>query len=497
MIFLSQHILTLTLFTPLLGIIPLILLPQKREKEMRVSSLILSLIPLGLSLMMFHFHQGTGELEFQSIVPWLKGYKVYYRVGVDGLSLPLIVLTSLLMPLVLLQSWKEIQSRVREFLFFLHLLQTGMIGVFVSVDLFLFYVFWEATLIPMYFLIGIWGGPRRIYSAIKFVLYTLLGSLLMLAGILYLYFAGNQTFNILELYDLSLPLRTQAILFAAFAFAFAIKIPLFPFHTWLPDAHVEAPTGGSVFLAAILLKMGTYGFLRLAMPLFPEATAKAIPILLVLSTIGIVYGALVSMVQQDIKKLVAFTSVSHLGFVMLGLSSLTPEGVAGAALQMINHGISTGCLFLLVGMLYERRHTRKIDDFGGLASVTPVYALLFLMVGLSSIALPGTNGFVGEFLILLGTFRTHPVFASVAAIGVVFGAVTILWMVQRVFFGPVTHEANKDLPDLSTREVVTLLPLVVLIFWIGLAPGFLLKKMEKSVVQFTERVSLHGKIITD
>lgn len=486
------HPLSWILFSPLLGLIPLFLLPQGKEKLMRVSAFLSTLIPLALSLLLFCKFQGTGDFEFQEIVPWLKGYKVYYRVGVDGFSLPLIVLTALLMPLVVLSSWVEIEKNVRGFLFFLLVLETGIFGVFASLDLFLFYVFWEAQLIPMYFLIGGWGGPRRIYAAIKFVLYTMVGSLLMLAAILYLYFAGGHSFNLTDLCQLTLPGHIQIWLFAAFALAFAIKVPLFPFHTWLPDAHVEAPTGGSVILAGVLLKMGAYGFIRFAMPLFPLAAQTALPLLFVLATIGVVYGSLVSLVQRDLKKLVAFTSVAHMGFVVLGIASLTPQGVAGAGLQMINHGISTGALFLLVGMIYHRRHTREIEAFGGLASVMPVYTTVFLIVTLSSIALPGTNGFVGEFLILLGAFKARPLYATIASSGVVFGAVTMLWMVKRIFFGPVNREENKGLRDLSLREIALMTPLLLLIFLIGIAPGFLLGKMEKSVTKFIDRVS-YGK----
>jgi NADH-quinone oxidoreductase subunit M len=412
---------------------------------------------------------------------------------VDGFSVPLIVLTALLVPLVILQSWRDHEGKIRGFLGFLLVLETGLIGVFCALDLFLFYVFWEAMLVPMYFLIGGWGGERRVYAAIKFVLYTMVGSLLMLAAILYLYTAAG-SFNLSDLYGLRLPAVAQMFLFGAFALAFAIKVPLFPFHTWLPDAHVEAPTGGSVLLAGVLLKMGTYGFVRFAMPLFPEASAAFAPAIAVLAVIGVIYGSLVAMVQPDLKKLVAYTSVAHLGFVVLGIVSLTPQGVMGATLQMINHGISTGALFLLVGMIYERRHTREIDAFGGLASPMPLYATLFLIVTVSSIALPATNGFIGEFLILMGSFKANAVTASLAATGVVFGAAAMLWMVKKVFFGPVTREENRSLADLSFREVAVLLPLVVLIFWIGVGPGFLTKKMEKSVTKFIERTQWQPSI---
>jgi NADH-quinone oxidoreductase subunit M len=487
------YLLSLTIFSPLLGLIPLALIPRAREAAIRWAAFLASLVPLALSLVLFVRFRGTGEFEFQEIAPWLQGFKVDYRLGVDGFSVPLIVLTALLVPLVILQSWKDHSGKIRGFLSFLLVLETGLIGVFCALDLFLFYVFWEAMLVPMYFLIGGWGGERRIYAAIKFVLYTMVGSLLMLAAILYLYAAAG-SFNLSDLYALNLPVKDQMFLFAAFALAFAIKVPLFPFHTWLPDAHVEAPTGGSVLLAGVLLKMGTYGFVRFAMPLFPQASAALAPAIAVLAVIGVVYGSLVAMVQPDLKKLVAYTSVAHLGFVMLGLMSLTPQGVMGASIQMINHGISTGALFLLVGMIYERRHTREIAAFGGLAAPMPLYAVLFLVVTLSSIALPATNGFVGEFLILLGSFKANPVTASLAATGVVFGAAVMLWMVKKVFFGPVTLEENRALADLSLREVAVLVPLIVLIFWIGTGPGFLTKKMEKSVAKFIERAEWQPSI---
>lgn len=486
-----SHLLSFTIFSPLLGLVALTLVPRGREGAMRVVALLVSLIPLILSVVLFSRFRGTGDFEFQEIVPWLQGYKVDYRLGVDGFSVPLIVLTALLVPLVILQSWNDYAGKVRGFLVFLLVLETGLIGVFSALDLFLFYVFWEAMLVPMYFLIGGWGGERRIYAAVKFFLYTMVGSLLMLAAILYLYVAGGNTFNLTELYALQLPERAQFFCFGAFALAFAIKVPIFPFHTWLPDAHVEAPTGGSVLLAGVLLKMGTYGFLRFAMPLFPEASAAFAPAIAILAVIGIIYGSLVSMVQPDLKKLVAYTSVAHLGFVILGIMSGTTQGVMGASLQMINHGISTGALFLLVGMIYERRHTRQIAAFGGLATPMPLYTVLFLLVTVSSIGLPATNGFVGEFLILMGSFKANPVTAALAATGVIFGAIAMLWMVKKVFFGPVVHEENKTLSDLSFREVAVMLPLIVLIFWIGVAPGFLTRKMEKSVDRFVDRVA-HG-----
>jgi NADH-quinone oxidoreductase subunit M len=420
-------------------------------------------------------------------------------VGVDGISLLLIVLTTFLMPLTLLAAWDSIRTRSREFVICMLFLESGMVGVFAAIDLFLFYVFWEATLIPMYFLIGVWGGPRRIYAAVKFILYTMAGSLLMLVAILALYFlnrqaTGEASFNLFQLLQLELPLSTQRWLFLAFFLAFAIKVPLFPFHTWLPDAHVEAPTPGSVILAAVLLKMGTYGFVRFCLPLFPQASIDATSIVVLLAVVGIIYGALMALVQTDIKKLVAYSSVSHLGFVMLGIFAFNYQGLDGAVLQMVNHGLSTGALFLLVGMLYDRRHTRSIADFGGLAKVMPIFAAFFLVVALSSIGLPGLNGFVGEFLVLVGAFRVMPIFAGIATLGVILAAVYMLWMYQRVMFGEVAHAENKQLTDLNLREIVVLAPIVLVIVWIGIYPQPFLKRLEASTSSLVERLAPVGKI---
>ena len=411
-------------------------------------------------------------------------------MGIDGFSLLLIMLTTFLTPLCVLATWDDIQHRVKEFMVCLLALMSGMIGVFVSLDLFLFYVFWEVMLIPMYLLIGVWGNPaRRVYAAIKFFLFTMFGSLLMLVAILVLYFhygktTGTYTFDLLKLYGVSIPFNMQFWMFLAFGLAFAIKVPMFPFHTWLPDAHTEAPTVGSVILAAVLLKMGTYGFLRFNMPLFPEAAHYFVPLFSILALIGIVYGALVSMMQKDLKRLIAFSSVSHLGFVMLGLFTFTMPGVQGGIIQMINHGLSTGALFLIVGMIYERRHTRMIAEFGGLCTPMPVFAIIFMIVTLSSIGLPGLNGFVGEFLILLGTFQANKVYATIAATGVIFAACYMLWMFQRVMFGKVTNEKNKDLKDLSWREIAIFAPLILFIVWIGVYPSTFLDKTKASTENF-------------
>ncbi|MDO8461247.1 MAG: NADH-quinone oxidoreductase subunit M [Deltaproteobacteria bacterium] len=493
--FLNQHILSFLLFSPFVGIVLLLLIPNGQERLMHRVAFLASLIPFALSLFLWSCFPETGPLNqgslespfsLNEVVPWIPSMGIFYRIGVDGVSLLLVLLTTFLMPIVFVASWTSIGRRVREYYLAFLFLEVGLIGVFIAVDLFLFYLFWELVLIPMYLIIGIWGGERRIYAAIKFVLYTMVGSLLMLAAVIYLYFAAGHSFNFVDLMKISLPVVAQKWLFGAFVLAFAIKVPLFPFHTWLPDAHVEAPTGGSVILAGLLLKMGTYGLFRLGFPLFPEAMAALTPLLITLSVIGILYGALVAMVQTDIKKLVAFSSVSHMGFVVLGLAATSTIASSGAVLQMINHGLSTGALFLLVGMLYERRHTRRIADFGGLAKIMPVYTTLFLIVALSSIGLPGTNGFIGEFLILIGSFKNHPVATGLSTLGVIFAAVYLLWMVQRVFLGPVTHEENNGLSDLSKREIGLLLPIIILIFAIGFYPAPLLKKIEPAVKRWME-----------
>jgi len=430
-------------------------------------------------------------------LPWIPAWGIAYRVGIDGISLFMVLLTTFLMPLAVLGSWSGITRREKGYYALLLVLATGMLGVFVATDLFLFYVFWEMMLIPMYFIIGIWGGKGRLYASIKFFIYTFLGSLLMLVAILVLFFNAGRAAG--GLYSFSyehilrfatLPVSTQFWLFGAFFLAFAIKVPMVPFHTWLPDAHVEAPTAGSVILAGILLKMGTYGFLRFALPLFPavamQRTVSAIVV--TLAVVGIIYGALVAMVQPDFKKLIAYSSVSHLGFVVLGIWALTVQSVQGALMVMINHGISTGALFFLVGMIYERRHSRLVADFGGIARVVPAYAAVLTLVSLSSIGLPGTNGFVGEFLVLLGTFRTHPVAAGIAATGVIFAAAYLLWALQRVIYYKLDKAENRSLTDLTGREWGVLVPLVVAILWLGLAPGPVLRRMEPSARQFITAV---------
>ncbi len=487
----AEFILTLTIFLPLLGVLLLLLVTPKNAESIKLVGLTTTLLTFVVSLALFAgFDPGVPGFQFQQKVAWIDGLSISYFVGIDGMSLLLIMLTTFLTPLALLATWHSIQVRLKEYVIMILLLEVGMTGVFAALDLFLFYVFWEAMLIPMYFIIGIWGGQERVYAAVKFFLFTLFGSLLMLVAILTLgYLAsaepgGTFTTDLLALYDVAqkTPAVLQLWLFLAFALSFSIKVPLFPLHTWLPDAHVQAPTAGSVLLAGVLLKMGTYGFLRFCLPLFPGAAIAMAPYVSVLAIIGIVYGALVAMVQTDIKKLVAYSSVSHLGFVVLGIFSMTEEGIQGAVLQMVNHGLSTGALFMLVGMIYDRAHTRHIADFGGVAKVMPVFATFFMIVTLSSIGLPGLNGFVGEFLILLGSFTSavlHSyVYAAVAASGVIFAAVYMLWMYQRVMLGPVREGGmyhGHALKDVSVREILSLVPIVIFIVWIGVYPSTFLK----------------------
>jgi NADH-quinone oxidoreductase subunit M len=483
-----MNTLSIITFLPVLGVIILFFVDKENHRLLKGITFITTIINFILSLPLYlNFNSNTAEMQFVERIPWIEQYGITYHVGIDGISLFLVLLTTLLSMISVLACWADIKVKVKEFMICLLFLETGMIGVFISLDLFLFYCFWEVMLIPMYLLIGIWGSPaRRIYAAVKFFLYTMFGSLLMLVAILYLYFyngtqTGVYTFNLLELYKLTLPYHLQVWLFLAFALAFAIKVPMFPFHTWLPDAHTEAPTVGSVLLAAVLLKMGTYGFLRFNLPLFPQASLDFIPLISILAIIGIIYGALVAMVQKDVKRLVAFSSVSHLGFVMLGLFTFTIQGISGGILQMLNHGFSTGALFLIVGMIYERRHTRMIEEFGGLSKVMPIYATFFMIVTLSSIGLPGLNGFVGEFLILVGTFKVNVTYAVFAATGVILSAVYMLWMFQRVMFGEVSKEENKKLKDLTRREIIVLIPIILFIIQIGVYPKPFLSRMEPTV----------------
>jgi NADH-quinone oxidoreductase subunit M len=475
--------LTLLTFFPLLGALAILFMNSEMKNAMRWTALVTSLITFGISIwVLTMFDASNPALQLVARYDWITvaGWNIQYHLGVDGLSILLVLLTAFLTPISILSTWTAVEERVKDFMVFFLLLEVGMTGVFLAQDLFLFYIFWEFTLVPMYFLIGIWGGPRRIYAAIKFFLYTMAGSILMLLAILWLGIQG-QTFSVPDLIAKDgIPANIQWWLFLAFTAAFAIKVPMWPLHSWLPDAHVEAPTAGSVILAGVLLKMGTYGFLRFNIPLFPEATVKAAPWIALFATIGIIYGAAVSYAQADVKKLVAYSSVSHLGFVMLGMFALNHQGVAGAILQMVNHGLSTGALFLLVGMIYEQTHTREIKVYGGLWKITPIFGSIMLVVALSSMGLPGLNGFVGEFTILLGAFGSKaigsPWYAGISAAGVIMAAVYILYMFQKMFLGPqgeIVDEVKRhghSIRDLNWREIVTMIPILVFIFWIGLYP---------------------------
>ena len=494
-------LLSLIIFLPVLGAVLTLLAGGRgdrpeREPLVRTIALVNSLVVFAATLYLWwRFDPTSAEYQFVEKHAWMPTFGIQYFVGVDGISLLLVVLTGFLTPLALLTSWESVHKSVKMFSFFVLALEAAMIGVFVSIDLFLFYVFWDAMLIPMYFLIGIWGYERRIYAAIKFILYTMAGSVLMLLAIIGLAWAyaeangGTPSFSLIDLHGVSLSRQLESWFFLAFTLAFAIKVPLFPFHTWLPDAHVEAPTAGSVILAGVLLKMGTYGLLRFSFPLFPEAAVAFAPILALLAVIGIVYGALVAMVQPDMKKLVAYSSVSHLGFVVLGLCAMNVQGVQGSLYQMLAHGVSTGGLFIIVGMLSDRRHTRLISEFGGLKGVAPRLVAAFLMITLSSIALPGLNGFVGEFLILIGAFKWSPTLTAVAASGVILSAVYMLWMFQRVNYGPVTNEKNRNMRDLTPREWAILVPTIAMAILMGVFPGIFLRPMEPAVVKVIERVT--------
>jgi NADH-quinone oxidoreductase subunit M len=492
-------ILSVLILLPLAGALVLVVGRGFGDLFIKRFTLGLTLILFGLSLALLTQLSGfesSAEYRFVENVSWLPGWGISYHLGIDGLSLWLIILSTLLTPISLLGSWTSIEERVREFNVFILILESAMIGVFCALDLFLFYIFWEAMLIPMYFLIGIFGHGRRVYAAVKFFLYTMAGSALMLVAFLVLYReTGGSTFDLPKLALATLDPTLQMWLFLAFALAFAIKVPMFPFHTWLPDAHVEAPTAGSVILAGVMLKMGGYGFLRLAIPLFPNAAMTAAPTIAALGAIGIVYGALVSLVQPDMKKLVAYSSVSHLGFVMLGIAAFEPLSVVGASYQMLNHGVSTGALFLMVGMLYERRHTRLIAEFGGLRNVMPRFAAVFLLVCLSSIAVPGFNGFIGEFLILIGAFSFSPTLVIFSTLGVILSAAYILWMVQRVMYGEVTNVKNANLPDLNPREWATLMPLVFLTLFMGVFSSCFTPSIEAPVMRIIQQARIKSRIV--
>jgi NADH-quinone oxidoreductase subunit M len=492
--FINGHILSSLVFLPILGTFVLLVLPPNSEKLLKWTSLVTTILTFITSLLLFYRFDGSfGGMQFVEKYNWVSEFGIFYYLGVDGISLLLILLSTFLMPFAILGSWNSITKHVKGFLCCQLLLEAGMIGVFSSLDLILFYVFWEAMLIPMYFIIGMWGGPRRIYATLKFVLYTMVGSLLMLVAILVLIMMhkaqlGIYSASLLDLYSISVPFSksffsAQTLLFLAFALAFLIKVPLFPFHTWLPDAHVEAPTAGSVILAAVLLKMGIYGMMRFAMPLFPQSLELLTPILLGLSITGIVYGAMVAMVQTDIKKLVAYSSVSHLGFVMVGLLALNSLGTTGGLFQMLSHGLSTGALFLVVGCLYERKHTRIIADLGGLAKELPWLAAIFFIVLLTSIGLPGTSGFIGEFMILAGLFERYPLLAVICTSGVVLGAVYMLNAYQKLMFGKLKTGEKKS-QDLNLREKIIFIPLVIMMVWMGIKPGYFIAKVEKSIDHF-------------
>ena len=504
----QSHILSIILFTPLVGAIVLLFVPKENEDAVRWIANVFALAGFLVSLPLVPwFWEKRFEAGFKFIEGaannWIPSIGAGYVLGIDGISFLLIMLTTLLGWISILSSWTAIENRVKEYYIWFLILQTGMLGVFMALDFFLFFVFWEAMLVPMYLLIGIWGGPRKLYAAIKFFLYTLAGSVLMLLGILFLYFHHHgetnvYTFSIRELYktaphiyfDPNYGPGIAILLFFAFFFAFAIKVPMFPFHTWLPDAHVEAPTAGSVILAGVLLKMGTYGFIRFSLPFFPDVLThtKVRSWMIVLSIIAIIYGALVSLMQKDMKKLVAYSSVSHLGFCTLGIFALTPLGLSGSVLQQINHGISTGALFLIVGILYERRHTREIAEYGGISNVMPVYATITMIMFLSSMGLPLLNGFVGEFTILQGTFMENWKWGAWAVPGVVLAAAYLLWLYQRVFFGQVTNPKNEKLHDLTPREVLTFVPLIIMAFWIGLYPKPFFQILEQPVNRLVQTV---------
>jgi len=490
----GNHLLTILTFFPAIGALALMMLRSDDHKFIRLMALIVGTFEFLLSLLLIpSVPLGSSGYGLELNIPWISSPPIHYHMGVDGLSMFLVILTTFLTPISILASWKSIDHRVKEFFVMILLLEVGVIGVFLSLDLFLFFLFWEIMLIPMAFLIGIWGHERRIYAAVKFVLYTMAGSILMLVGILWLYNATG-TFDLVEIQHalqtgaLVLSPQTEVLLFLAFFVAFAIKVPLFPLHTWLPDAHVEAPTAGSVMLAGVLLKMGTYGMMRFCLPLFPLASRKAAPYVAVFAIIGIIYGALVSLVQPNLKKLVAYSSVSHLGFVVLGIFSFNAIAMQGAIYQMLAHGISTGALFLLVGMLYDRRHTFEIKQYGGLATPLPRLSAFFLFVVLSSLGLPMLNGFVGEYLILLGTYIVHWQWAAWAATGVILSACYLLWSYQRVFFGEITVEKNKALPDASGRERFILATMCVVILWMGIGSAFLTRRTEAATTTIRKQM---------
>jgi NADH-quinone oxidoreductase subunit M len=488
------YYLSIILFTPLAGALILLLMNKRHENAIRWIANIVAFVGFVISVpLWFWYDPANAEFQFVERAAWIPSVGAEYFLGIDGFSMLLILMTTMMGSIAVLSSWAAITERVKEYYIFLLVLQTGMLGAFMSLDFLLFFLFWEVMLVPMYFLIGIWGSANRLYSAIKFFLYTLVGSVIMLLGILGLYFynhaqTGVYTFDVTQFHRLNLPYDLQWWVFLAFFLGFAVKVPMFPFHTWLPDAHTDAPTAGSVILAAVLLKMGTYGFIRFSLPILPDATRSFVPMIALLCIIGIVYGALVALAQKDWKRLVAYSSVSHMAMVMLGMFALNPVGITGSIVQQLNHGISTGALFLLVGVVYERRHTREISEYGGLSKVMPVYAAVFLIMTMSSIGLPTLNGFIGEFLILQGVFVASKVWAAFAASGIVLGAAYMLYLYQRTMFGKIENPKNDALLDLSHREFVTFAPLIILAVWIGLYPAPFLRRLETSVQHIVARV---------
>lgn len=484
----SIPLLSTLIFFPVLGGLSLLVIPRQQSATIRLMALFISLIELLLTLpVALMFDKTTPAMQFVEHLPWISALNINYSLGIDGISILFLMLTALIIVLSILVSWESISTKIQEFFVAMLLLEGAMMGVFCATDFFLFYIFWEAMLIPMFLIIGIWGGPKRIYATVKFFLYTLVGSLLMLVGIILLYQNGGHTFDIVKLAGQQYPLKLQLLLFWAFFAAFAVKVPMWPVHTWLPDAHTEAPAAGSVILAGVLIKMGAYGFLRFSLPILPDASQHMLLPMLVLSVIAIVYGAVICLAQTDLKRLVAYSSVSHMGFVTLGLFALNQRGLEGAILQMVNHGIVTGALFLAIGMIYERTHTREIAAYGGLASTMPVFAGFFLLFTLAAVGLPGTNGFIGEFLILLGGFERQPWVAVISASGLILGAWYMLWLYQRIFFNEV-KESMQGLVPLNLREILTLMPMVLLIFWIGLYPNALLGFLHVSVTHLIDQV---------
>lgn len=492
----NEHLLSIVLFTPLAGLLVLLFIPASQKTLIRVWANLVAFAGFLISLpLVSRFDKSLPGFQFVENAEWIPSIGTRYNIGIDGISLLLIILTTLMSFLAIFYSWSSIQEKVKEYYAMFLLLEVGMIGVFCSLDFLLFYVFWELVLVPMYFIIGVWGGPRKLYAAIKFFLYTLAGSALMLLGILCLYFAYYDQFHaysfaIADLMKVQLPMWQQQLVFWSFFIGFAIKVPMFPFHTWLPDAHVEAPTAGSVILAAVLLKMGTYGFIRFSLPLLPQASydRTIVQVLAALSIIGILYGALVSLMQQDWKKLIAYSSVSHLGYCTLGIFAMNPNGIAGSVIQQINHGISTGMLFLIIGVIYERRHTREIAEYGGIAHVMPKYAIIFAFAMLSSAGLPLLNGFVGEFTIMQGAFEANRYWVAFAVVGVILGAAYLLWLYQRTMLGQITNPKNLRLPDMSLKEIAVFAPLIVWAIWIGIYPKPYFDILEKPVQQIVERV---------